>query len=105
MLKTNTKAVKEAVKNYIIASNDETLTELKERFIDEYSWCIKRIGEYNAMIEWLRGLAINCSYTYYDERLLLKSWLQETEEEANKYSDEQVDKLYWHLLATTLLKG
>jgi len=68
-------------------------------FKDQFGWKIKQIGEYNAFIEWLRGLPMSFVYSYYDERMTIQKWFNQSNEEASKYSDEQVDKLYWNLLA------
>lgn len=109
MLKTNCKEVKIVVQNYLLDSirydmDNETATHetavqyAYNRFISEYGWNVRRIGEYNAFTEWLRGLALPVDFYYFDERALLEEWLEEEPEESGKYDDLQVDKLYWHLL-------
>ena len=101
--RTNSKEVKAAVRKYLLECDEITIVEMKERFLNEYGWAIPRMGELNACIEWLRGLAINCHYYYEDIVYLLAEWLDESTEEAEKWLDKRGDGLYWDLLAREIL--
>lgn len=121
MLKTNTLIVRNAVKNYLLIcmdfSNyegykDYTIDEQKpfttcyNIFVSEYGFNIKRIGRYKAFSDWLRGLpsALSVDFYYDEERQLLKQWLQQTDAESEKYSDDKTDALYWQLLTMEFFK-
>lgn len=103
MRKTNSKEVKLAVKNYIVECEEMELKEIKERFISEYGWAIPRMGELNACIEWLRGLAIGCHYCYEDIVYLLAEWLEDTPENQWKWVDKKGTDLYWLLMAREIV--
>lgn len=110
MLKLNDNRVSAAVKSYIVSCLDTDYTEdLKDRLkavIEEFSsW----YGPYEkrripnrqaAFTDWLMGLpsCLSADYTYYAQRQLLKNWLHETDQEANKYKDEEVTRLFYALI-------
>ena len=54
-------------------------------FKDQFDWKIKQIGEYNAFIEWLRGLPMFFVYSYDDERMRIQKWFNQSDEEDSKY--------------------
>lgn len=96
------KAAQQFAEEYEIENYTDTASALNcvyAEFKDQFDWKIKRVGEHNAFIEWLRGLPMSFVYSYYDERMAIQKWFNQSDEEASKYSDEQVDKLYWNLLA------
>lgn len=96
------KAAQQFAEEYGIENYTDTASALNcvyAEFKDQFDWKIKRVGEHNAFIEWLRGLPMSFVYSYYDERMTIQKWFNQSDEEASKYSDEQVDKLYWNLLA------
>ena len=64
---------------------------------------IKRYGQLNACINWLRGLAINVDFYYRDIVKRLAEWLDDTEENQWKYIDSQGDDLYWLLIAREII--
>ena len=103
MRKTNSKEVKAAVRKYLLECDEITIVEMKEKFYDEYGHEIKKIGELNACIEWLRGLAIGCHYYYEDIVHLLAQWLDDTPENQWKYIEQKGDGLYWLLLAREIV--
>lgn len=122
MLKTNSKAVKTAIREYLSESfdfsgydesfNDLSLQDKAKKFLEimQSEWyngyeAKRNPCLHNAVIEYLKGLpsGIHVAFYYSDERNLLKEWLQETEEEAQKYDDYEVDQLYWHLLSREIL--
>lgn len=103
MRKTNSKEVKAAVRKYLLECDENTIVEMKERFLNEYGWAISRMGEVNACIEWLRGLAISVDFYYCDIIKLLAEWLDDTEENQEKWIDKKGDGLYWLLLAREIV--
>lgn len=103
MRKTNSKEVKAAVRKYLLECDEITIVEMKERFYKEYGWAISKIGELNACIEWLRGLAINVAYYYCGIIKLMAEWLDESEDEAEAWLDKRGDNLYWLLLAREIV--
>lgn len=109
MRRTNSKEVKAAVRSYLleVAESEEmaTIKDLKDKFLNEYGWAVERLGQYNACIEWLRGLGINVDYTYYDIIQLMAEWLDESTEEAERWLDKRGDGLYWQLLAREIVNA
>ena len=95
-------AAQQYAEEYEIENYTDTASALNcvyAEFKNQFDWKIKRVGEHNAFIEWLRGLPMSFVYSYYDERMTIQKWFNQSDEEASKYSDDQVDKLYWNLLA------
>ena len=105
MRKTNSKEVKKAIREYLVEMNDCTIAELKEKFIDEYRWNISSVGEFNACIDWLRGLGCNVVFYYDDIAQLLAEWLDDTKENQERWLEKKGDGLYWFLLAREIVKG
>ena len=103
MKRTNSKEVKQAIRNYLIENNEETLPEIRQRFLHEYGREIARRGELNACIEWLRGLSISCAFYYWDIASLLAQWLDDTEDHQIEYIDKKGDGLDWLLLAREIV--
>ena len=103
MRKTNSKEVKAAVRKYLLNCEEITIVEMKERFLNEYGYMIRRIGQMNACIEWLRGLAINVDFYYCDIVKRMAEWLDDTEENQWRYIDERGDDLYWMLIAREII--
>lgn len=95
-------AAQQYAEEYEIENYTDTASALNcvyAEFKNQFDWKIKQIGEYNAFIEWLKGLPMQFDYSYFDMRERIKYWFNQSNEEASKYSDEQVDKLYWNLLS------
>lgn len=95
-------AAQQYAEEYEIENYTDTASALNcvyAEFKNQFDWKIKQIGEHNAFIEWLKGLPMQFDYSYFDMRERIKYWFNQNNEEASKYSDEQVDKLYWNLLA------
>lgn len=91
-----------------IQNDENTLTTPQEkiafcyaRFISEYGWLIRQKGEFNALVEWLQGLAINIDYTYHDifQRAVQLGRIKQDA------TDQQVDRMqesYWAFMAMRL---
>ena len=70
-------------------------------FQAELGWMIARVGRYGAFKEWQQGSCMALpAYNVYteDNRELLQDWLSESDAEADKYSDMEVDNMFLHLL-------
>lgn len=112
MLKTNTKAVKEAVNNYVIdAINDtiedgDTLAQKCAIILDWYysanARTVNRYGVERFEYDTPLNIALTntlgvCTFYTSEQKELLKNWLQETEEEADQYNNAQIEKLFTNL--------
>ena len=105
MRKTNSKEVKQAVKNYLLEVNEvDTIEEIAKQFMSEYGWAVARMGTENACVEWLRGLPIACAFYYWDIAELLAEWLDDTQENQMKLIEEKGDGIYWLLLARQIVR-
>lgn len=84
MIRSNSKEFKNRIHSYLMEVTEDTLSQyeggeyeelkalpynwqvckkfLQVRFNREYGWNIKRVGRYNACVEWLQGLALNIVY-------------------------------------------
>jgi hypothetical protein len=84
MLKTNIKSVREAVRNHIIEHFED---------FDNFKHDVAAVGSISELV---KAGAFLC---YYDDvRNFLKTILQETDQEAAKYSDDLVWSLYTNLI-------
>lgn len=122
MLRSTKKEVKEKIRAYILDCMDFSNyigydgypDKEPETWQSKVFWCrlifrsefyypenIKRYGgEWGCFREWLCGLpsALTVAFSYYDARQLVREWLEQTEDEANKYDDAQVWGKYLHLI-------
>lgn len=117
-LKTNCKQVKEAIKNYILESfHNSDFETWNNVLVDDYNeicsiilstfWIEKvkldrsRATVTELFFDWAQGLPyiLNCDYYYNVPGIdLLGEWLQETEEEKAKYTEDQACNLITRLL-------
>ncbi len=126
MLKTNTNKCKENVKKYIISIYDKTadysnhniktetndynemITNIKTIFnLEVGNWYTRQVGEYNAFVYWCQGLTSIIDTCYYYNRSArddVAKILEETEEEKNKYTEEQAEELLTRLLYKNIFK-
>lgn len=127
-IRSTTKAAKEHIRAYILYRSadvdelgyDESIPRVTDPmnvkqiactiiavFRLEYSWNIRRMGEYNALKEWMRGLPSVLDTlplcTYHEARQLVAAWLEETPEESARCDDEAVAAQALHLVARELL--
>lgn len=119
MLRTTKKEVKEKIRAYIIGCMDfsgyigykgypDTEPETdgakvllcRDIFRYEYRYNIRGMGEYYAFREWLCGVpsALTVELSYYGARHILESWLEETEEESNRFDDSKMMDQFLHLV-------
>jgi hypothetical protein len=83
-------------------SDDEKINYLFDRFYNEYGFQIDRVGKYEAMSEWLSGLAINIPYTYSDILELAVS-MGSIDERPNEALQDRVCENYWSFMANIIL--
>lgn len=100
MLKTNSKIVKERVRSYIldIIEDEGTVGSINERFIEEAKHDFRKLGVNGAFQHWLSGLALPIDYIDYEVLQVVKGWLDQTDEEASKYSNYDTWELFLHLI-------
>lgn len=122
MLRSTKKAVKEKIRAYILdnlefcgyVGNDGfpekepqtwegKILLCRDIFRDEYvnPQNLRRYGgEWGCFREWLCGLpsALTVDFSHYDARQLVREWLDQTEDETNKYDDAHVWDKYLHLI-------
>lgn len=80
------------------------ISQLYDVFEDEYGWAIKRMGEKEAIIEWLRGLpsVLDIPFYYYDISNLLYAL---GFDEVKEMEDTEIGDLYYDLLAKTIMEN
>lgn len=122
MLRSNSKKVRESVRDYILGNLDfsgyigyegypkeepETWEDrvflCRDIFRDEYVYSdnLRRYGsEFNCFREWLCGVpsALRIDFTYFDARKIVKGWFEQTEKESMRYDDEAVWNKYLYLI-------
>lgn len=55
-------------------------------------------NSFNYFVEYMQGLPFNFEYMTYNQRMFLKDILEESEEEANKYNNIEVENKYYYLI-------
>ena len=119
MKRTTCKQVRDKIRAYLVLKAhrglvrclpDRTTKEEIEKapfsacekiFQSEVGWMIPRVGRYGAFKFWQQGLhSALPAYNVYtqDNRELLQDWLSESDAEADRYSDPEVDDMVLHLL-------
>lgn len=126
MIKTNTKQAKENIKNYIISIYDkdcdysncgintnvdkwEDIKEIvKEIFnLEVGHYRSQQVGQYQAFFEWCQGLPSIIDTCYYYNRSAIKDLgdiLEETQEEREKFTEQQAEEKLTHLIYRELFK-
>lgn len=125
MLKTNSKAVKETVRNYIINNYMEVCTDYDLEQSQDFETVKNNIMEvfeneilkytnkgwfksyFDAFRYWTSGLChmINTSYYLNSACDLVGEWLQETESEKSKYTESDAERLIDLLIFRELTKN
>ena len=118
MLRTNSKKAKENIKNYIVENFDfsnyegykgheATPTEYKDickcilDIMNIEKFNVKEKNEYETFKSWCQGLPSLLDTCYYYNRSAkedLKNILEQTEEQVNKYTEEQSEEKLTYLL-------
>ena len=128
MLKTTTKKAKENIKKYVIDSSSDYLmydygynekevkeniySIIKECFIDEkvkfdLRYKAGRISLQDLFEDYAQGLPLGGLFDYYLHNAVdtLGDILEESEEERNKYSEEEAEKMLTRLIFREMIKG
>jgi hypothetical protein len=85
-----------------LASDEEKIEYLFNRFHSEYDHQIKRYGKYKAMSEWLSGLALSTPY-YYDDIIQLAVDMGSIEENPSDELQSKVINNYWEFMANIIM--
>ena len=111
MLRTNSKKVELKVVEYLkdtiatIDGDNENLETGLNYMLDYFNDNNKYdYNGYNNIITFTREMGTAFEIYYEDMRSLLKDWLEETEEEANKFDNDKVAQTYDNLLERVLFK-
>ena len=123
MLKTNSKQAKENIQNYIMEHFDftgyedgekatpETYKEICKCIYDtmmEEKFYSKEINNYETFKSWCQGLPSLLDTCYYYNRSAvedLKIILEETDEEASKFTERQAEERLTQLLYREIIKN
>ena len=118
MLRTTNKIVRERLASHVLEQFEERARDelgdnyLKNRNI--HNEAVRLLREqmdamryggrtlYQTGIDYAEGGSL--LVYYYDQRNFLRDLLEQTQEEADKYSDYKVFKLYCHLVARTIAR-
>lgn len=101
MLRSNSKAVELKVVKYL----EEEVEDIEILIKDFNSHNQFDYKGHNNIIDFAVSMGTYGFTVWYSEqRALLKEWLEETEEEANKYDDDQVYNTYCNLIERVFLK-
>lgn len=118
-MRTTTKEFKNKVQQHIIdrlglpwdeernqENENATTAEKLQNAADEFrSWWNpyeqrRTPSKAEAFKSFLQGLpsCLNAEFTYYNQRQTLQEWHEQTEAEAERFSDEKVEAAYYHLI-------
>ena len=85
-----------------LASDQEKIDYLFNRFYSEYDWNIARYGKYKAMKEWLQGLALDIPY-WNNELVPLAIELGSIDDNPSDELQSKVVNNYWDFMANIIL--
>ena len=118
-MRTTTNAFKNKVQQHIIdrlsatwdevnqrENDDATTAERLQNVVDEFkNWYCpyeqrRTPNRCDAFRDFLQGLpgCLNAEFTYYAQRETLREWHEQTAEESERYTDEQVVYNYYYLI-------
>ena len=129
MLKTNSKAVRQKIRGYIVANSLDCLiddynvpsselssfSEIAKKILEiwtketRYDYMVRKNGyTYGVFKSWGQGLPIGDLFLYYysiNAVNLVRDILEETEAEASKFTDQQAEELLTKLIYRELRAG
>jgi hypothetical protein len=102
MLKTNSKQVKETVREYIKDHLEVSILDFFIQFQDEFnsSYNIQRYPNNQTRFnEYLKGLPSNSSFAFYNDEItdLVNSWVENTDNK--KFDITRTIDLYYYLIS------
>ena len=86
----------------LLKTDQEKINYIFNRFNDEYSWNIERVGKFRAMSEWLSGLALPIEYMYHNIVELAVKLGSINPNPSNKLYDKVCDT-YFDFMANIIL--
>lgn len=99
-LRMNCKTVKERVAKYV----ESEIEDINELINDFNKYNKFDYQGHNNLVDFVVSMGTYGFTVWYSEqRRLIKEWLNETEEEANKYNDDQVYKTYCYIVENVIL--
>lgn len=72
------------------------------RFMSEYGWRVKQVGEFKAVQDWLQGLALNIAFYNHDILENAKAW-GSLPENATESQEDKILANYWPYMAMRLI--
>lgn len=72
------------------------------RFMSEYGWRVKQVGEFKAVQDWLQGLALNIAFYNCDILQLAREW-GSLPENATESQEDKILANYWPYMAMRLI--
>lgn len=81
----------------------EKIKFLRDTFVGEYGWAVKRYGVQGAIKEWLQGLpsCIDIAFTNYDILELAREW-GSLPEDATEKQENKILNNYWDYMANKI---
>lgn len=119
-LKTNSKKARENIRNYILSGfepyeetdpmnfNEAAKYILKTFYEETIKHDKRRMTRYEFFVDWCQGLPSVIDTCYYYNRSAIKDLsgiLEETEEEASKFSESEAEKFLTYLIYRELERG
>lgn len=92
-LKSNSKEVKQAIRNYILDCIGDDLPGHVENY-NAYTCA----NDNPTPADFFTNYSCDLDFYYDDQREKLGEWLQETEEEKNRFNDEKVSQTFLSLI-------
>ena len=83
-------------------TDQDKIKHLFDRFNSEYGWHIKQVGKYQAMTNWLAGLAINID-CYYGDIIKLAIKMGSIDENPSEKIKDKVCDNYFPFMANIIL--
>ena len=85
-----------------LKTDQEKIKYLFDRFNSEYGWHINQVGKYQAMTNWLAGMALNIE-CYYSDIIPLAIKMGSLEENASQKLKDKVCDKYFPFMANVIL--
>ncbi len=94
--------IEEDYNNEPLATDQDKIKFLKNRFTTEYGFMVERVGEHKAVSEWLSGLAIPIPF-YNGEIVELAVKMGSIEENPSEALQSRVIQNYWTFMANIII--
>ena len=84
-------------------TDDQKAQFIYDRFMSEYGWHVAQVGEQQALISWLQGLALNIAFSNYDILILAKE-CGSLAQDATEAQEDKILNNYWRYMAMRILQ-